>query len=73
MSVRFNIKDDYKAQHEIALWMNKHIGLIEEDKTWFWDTEQDSEEHVGRCREGIRIWKDVPAVSFAIIKWGVGE
>lgn len=71
MSLRFNITNNVREQQEIALWMNKHIGLQEEGKTWFWSTELDREGI--RVREGIRIWKDVPAVSLAIIKWGIAE
>jgi len=75
MSVRFNLKKQRLRLSEIAKWMNTHIGPIEENKTWFWDGEvyeewcNNSRQIVERHREGIRIWKDCPAVSMAIIKW----
>lgn len=76
MSIRFNIGDHHIRNFDnVVEWMNQNIGLIEEDKTWFWDTEvykewcKNSEQMVERHREGIRIWRDCPAVSLAIWKW----
>lgn len=76
MSIRFNFREQRLSPSEIAKWMNTHIGPIEEDKTWFWDHEvyeewcDYSRQMIAKHREGIRIWKDCPAVSMAIIKWG---
>ena len=76
MSVRFNIRNQRTRFNIIVDWMNENIGLIEENKTWFWDHEvykewcNNSHQLIEKHREGIRIWKDCPAVSMAIIKWG---
>ena len=76
MSIRFNLnRQDLRSLDDIVHWMNQHIGLIEENKTWFWDTEvykeycENSQQLVERHREGIRIWKDCSATSMAIIQW----
>ena len=60
MSIRFNIGDHHIRNFDtVAEWMNQNIGLIEEDKTWFWDTEvyeewcKNSKQMVERPREGI--------------------
>jgi hypothetical protein len=75
MSIRFNLGNQRASLETIYKWMNQNIGLIEEDKTWFWDTDiyqewcDNSQQIVDRHREGIRIWKDCPAISLAIINW----
>jgi hypothetical protein len=59
--------------------MNKHIGPIEEDVTWFWSAgevyRQESPYYPGLMEEkvrpdGIRIWKnDSSLVTMAVLKW----
>ena len=76
MSIRFNLKNrNLRLRREIVQWMNENIGPIEENKTWFWSVEcykewcNNSHRMVDKAKEGIRIWKDCPEVTIAIMKW----
>jgi len=79
MSIRIELKKGFRHA-EVAEWMNKHIGPIKEDVTWFWSVGDFYEEPspyypnltLQKVKpEGVRIWKtDSKFIPFAILKWG---
>lgn len=76
--MRIELRENF-SHKEVAEWMNKHIGPIEEDVTWFWSTgevyKQESPYYPGLIEEkvrpeGIRIWKNDPKLlTMAALKW----
>lgn len=76
--MRIELRKNF-SHREVADWMNKHIGPIEEDVTWFWSAgevyKQESPYHPGLMEEkvrpdGIRIWKnDSSLATMAVLKW----
>jgi|LakMenE18May11ns_1017448.scaffolds.fasta_scaffold9900072_5 hypothetical protein len=49
---------------EVAEWMEKYIGPVEEGVTWFWSTNDD-------LHEGIKLYKDCPEATMAMLKWSI--
>jgi len=76
--MRIELRKNF-SHREVADWMNKHIGPIEEDVTWFWSAgevyKQESPYYPGLMEDkvrpdGIRIWKnDSGLVTMAVLKW----
>lgn len=81
MSIRFELKEGFRY-NEVGKWMVERFGHPcdeGEHKTWFWSHGEcytaPSPHYPGLMEtrekpEGIRIWKDGPAVTEAILKWG---
>lgn len=79
MSVRFELKKGFNRS-EVGKWMTQHFGRPcdeGENKTWFWSSGDvfKQRNHYGQWEEkatpeGVRIWKDCPAVTMAIVRWG---
>jgi hypothetical protein len=78
MSIRFELKKDFKHS-EVGKWMTAHFGPPcdeGENKTWFWSAGKVFKKmnHYGQWEEmaepeGIRIWKDCPNTTLAILQW----
>ena len=74
--MRFDIdRKKHRRLHDIAVWMNNNIGLIEEGVTRFWSCRDYKEYNPNtnqledKAVEGIEIWKDCPAKTMAFIKF----
>ena len=75
--MRIELKKGFNRK-EVCDWMNKHIGPIEENVTWFWSCgeiyKQESPYYKGLIEdkvrpEGVEIWKTGPAATLAALVW----